>query len=108
MSPFLCEMAANLSMRITLQKWTDVPDTIEPRRFTTRVAARQEIRLERVSKKEAKVREEQAAHVQNLPRKRFSPQYTNQNNDGYRGGRGGESLHPHVEGEVEGQLTEDS
>ena len=74
-----------------LEKWTDVPDTIEPRRFTTKVAARQEIRLEQVSKKEAKVRAEQAAHVQNLPRKRFSPQHTNQNNGGYRGGRGGES-----------------
>lgn len=77
-----------------LDTWTSVPDAIGPKRFTTRVAMKQEINMERVSKKEAKAREEHAQLVQDGHRKRFSPHHANQNHGSYRGGRGGSHSSP--------------
>ena len=81
-----------------LETWTAVPETIELRRFMTRVAAKQEINLARISKKEAKAREKQAAQVHDSPRKRFSPNHTNQNYGGYRGGHGRGHISPRGRG----------
>ena len=71
-----------------LKKWTAVPNTIEPKRFMTRVAAKQEIDMQRVSKKETKTRENQTQLAQDIQWKRYSPHHSNQNNGSYRGGRG--------------------
>ena len=46
-----------------LQEWTVIPKSIENRRFMTRVATKQEISLERISKIEARAREEVAAET---------------------------------------------
>ena len=46
-----------------LQDWTVIPKSMENRRFMTRVAIKQEISLERISKIEAKAREEVEAQT---------------------------------------------
>lgn len=64
----------------SLQEWTVIPKSVENRRFVARVATRQEISLERVSKNIARTKEEPITQTSDRsPRRRSFNQYYERN-----------------------------
>ena len=82
-----------------LNEWTPMPQSVENRRFIARVAAKQELSIERVSKAEARAREEERLAAENMastPWKRHSGHFNSHGNShGSHGGRSGHSENRH-------------